>query len=71
MAKPGQIVIHLGQVGCHFGARMVFVEDLALREHLQSLASEEGFALDEESIFTITTTLRDIGNFARKDHRRR
>lgn len=41
---------------CHCGARLVFIEDLALREHLQSLTSQEGFALDEESAFTITTT---------------
>ena len=37
------------------GARRVFIEDLALQEHLQSLASEKGFALDEGSFFTITT----------------
>ena len=71
MAKSGQIIIQLGQVRCHFGARMVFVEDLALPEHLQSPASDKGFALDEEPVFTITTTLRNVGNFARKDHRRR
>ncbi|WLH66140.1 Fur family transcriptional regulator [Pseudomonas sp. FP2309] len=41
---------------CHCGARLVFIENLALHEHLQSLASEEGLALDEESVFTITTT---------------
>jgi len=41
---------------CQCGARLVFIEDLALHEHLRSLASEQGFALDEESVFTITTT---------------
>jgi len=51
---------------------MVFIEDRGLREHLQSLASEEGFVLDEELAFTIiTTTLQNVGNSARKDHRRR
>ncbi|HCJ7669645.1 ferric uptake regulator family protein [Pseudomonas aeruginosa] len=66
--KPKALSSQYDTMGCHCGARLVFIEDLALREHLQSLASEEGFALDEESIFTITTTcakcrqLRKEGN---------
>ena len=41
---------------CQCGARLVFIEDLMLREHPQSLAGEEGFALDAEPAFTITAT---------------
>jgi len=54
--KPEALNDQHDTLRCHCGARLVFIEDLALREHLQSLASEEGFALDEESVFTITTT---------------
>ncbi|WP_415268402.1 transcriptional repressor [Acidovorax sacchari] len=41
---------------CQCGARLVFIEDLMLREHLESVTCEEGFALGEEPVFTITTT---------------
>ncbi len=54
--KPKALNDQYDTLRCHCGSRLVFIEDLALREHLQSLASVEGFALDEESIFTITTT---------------
>lgn len=54
--KPDGINAHYDTLRCDCGARLVFIEDLALHEHLQLLASEEGFALDEESVFTITTT---------------
>lgn len=54
--KPDGINAHYDTLRCDCGARLVFIENLALHEHLQSLASEEGFALDEESVFTITTT---------------
>lgn len=54
--KPEVLHDQCDTVRCHCGARLVFIEDLALHEHLRSLASEQGFALDEESVFTITTT---------------
>lgn len=54
--KPKASNEQCGTLRCHCGARLVFIEDLALREHLRSLASAEGFAIDEESVFTITTT---------------
>lgn len=54
--KPETLNDQCDTLRCHCGARLVFIEDLALHEQLQSLASEEGFALDEESVFTITTT---------------
>ncbi|OAX65559.1 hypothetical protein A6R71_07420 [Xanthomonas translucens pv. arrhenatheri] len=54
--KPEALDDQYDTLRCHCGARLVFIEDLALHAHLQSLASEEGFALDQESVFTITTT---------------
>lgn len=54
--KPVAINDQHDTLRCHCGARLVFIEDLELHEHLQSLASEEGFLLDPESAFTITTT---------------
>lgn len=54
--KPEALNNQHDTLQCQCGARLVFIKDLALNEHLQSLASEEGFALDEESVFTITTT---------------
>ncbi len=41
---------------CHCGARLVFIEDLAFRKHLQLVAFQEGFVSDNEPVFTITTT---------------
>ncbi|WP_061942780.1 hypothetical protein [Collimonas pratensis] len=40
---------------CHCCATF-FIEALALRKHQQSLAFQEGFALDEEAVFIITMT---------------
>ena len=54
--KPEALDDQCDTLRCHCGAQLVFIEDLALHEHLQSLASEVGFALDAESVFTITTT---------------
>lgn len=54
--KPEALNDQYDTLRCYCGARLVFVEDRALHEHLQSLASSEGFALDEESVFTIITT---------------
>ncbi|QQQ51865.1 hypothetical protein JJQ97_06435 [Pseudomonas syringae] len=54
--KPQTLNNQRDALRCQCGAWLVFIEDLALHEHLQSLASEEGFALDEGSVFTITTT---------------
>ena len=54
--KPEALDDQYDTLLCHCGAQLVFIEDLALHEHLQSLASEVGFALDAESVFTITTT---------------
>ncbi len=46
---------------CRCGARLVFIEDPVLRAHLRSLACEEGFVLDAETVFTITTTCARCG----------
>ncbi|WP_307612657.1 Fur family transcriptional regulator [Variovorax boronicumulans] len=54
--KPEALNEGYGTLRCHCGERLVFIEDLALHEYLKSLASEKGFAIDEESAFTITTT---------------
>lgn len=56
VAKPEALNDSYATLRCHCGARLVFIEDLALREHLQSLACEQGFAFEERSVFTITTT---------------
>ncbi|MGJ7558497.1 Fur family transcriptional regulator [Variovorax sp. RB3P1] len=54
--KPEALNDGYGTLRCHWGARLIFIEDLALHKYLKSLASEKGFAIDEESAFTITTT---------------
>lgn len=54
--KPDRKNLHNDTMRCHCGARLVFLEDLALREHLRLLASKEGFDLDKEPVFTITMT---------------
>ncbi|AXL71799.1 transcriptional repressor [Pseudomonas aeruginosa] len=54
--KPDGLNAHYDTLRCHCGARLVFIEDQVLREHLRSLAREEGFALDREPAFTITMT---------------
>lgn len=64
--KPKALNDQHDTLRCHCGARLVFIEDLALHEHLQSLASEEGFALDEESVFTITTTCAKCRQFCKE-----
>lgn len=69
MAKPGQIVIHLGQARDRRGARMVFFENPASHAHQQSLVSEENVA-HEESVLTLTRGLREVDNSAKKDSRR-
>lgn len=53
--KPDALTARHDALRCRCGARMVFIEDLALRERLQALACANGFALDAESVFTITT----------------
>ncbi|WP_186087926.1 Fur family transcriptional regulator [Burkholderia gladioli] len=52
--KPDRKNLQNDTMRCHCGARLVFIEDRVLLEHLRSLASQEGFDLDEESAFTIT-----------------
>lgn len=54
--KPDALNARYDTLRCHCGGRLVFIEDLVLREHLRSLAREEGFALDAEPVFTISTT---------------
>jgi len=56
VAKPEALNDSYATLGCHYGARLVFIEDLAPREHLRSLACEQGFAFEERSVFTTTTT---------------
>ncbi|WP_369944390.1 Fur family transcriptional regulator [Xanthomonas medicagonis] len=54
--KPDALDAGYMTLRCHCGARLVFIEDLMLRKYLQSVAGEEGFALDAEPAFTITAT---------------
>lgn len=54
--KPEALNDQSDTLRCQCGERLVFIEDLALREHLRSRAFGAGFAVDEGSIFTITTT---------------
>ncbi|WP_175687538.1 Fur family transcriptional regulator [Burkholderia multivorans] len=54
--KPDRKSLHYDTLRCHCGARLVFIENPALREHLRLLAGEEGFDLDKEPAFTITMT---------------
>ena len=54
--KPDGTDAHYDTLRCHCGARLVFIEDEVLREHLRSLAYEEGFTPDKESAYTITMT---------------
>ncbi|HGL6717884.1 transcriptional repressor [Burkholderia contaminans] len=54
--KPDSKNLQNDTVRCRCGARLVFIEDRALREHLRSLATKEGFDLDNEPAFTITVT---------------
>lgn len=44
---------------CHCGARLVFIEDQTLREHLRVLAAKEGFDLGIEPAFTVTVMCAD------------
>lgn len=54
--KPDTPNAHCDTLRCHCGAQLAFIEDSVLRERLQSLASEEGFTLEAEPVFAITTT---------------
>lgn len=42
-------------LGCHCGARLVFIEDKTLYEQLHSLAGEAGFDIDNDPVFIIST----------------
>lgn len=53
--KPEALNGHYDTLRCHCGARLIFIENLALREQLRSLGAEKGFALEAASVFTITT----------------
>ncbi|ARP80544.1 ferric uptake regulator family protein [Bordetella genomosp. 8] len=65
--KPDALNARYDTLRCHCGGRLVFLDDLALRKHLQTLAREKGFALEAEPVFTISTTcekcrsLRNVG----------
>jgi Fur family ferric uptake transcriptional regulator len=65
--KPDRKTLHQDTLRCHCGARLVFIEDSALREHLRLLASEEGFDLDKEPAFTITMTCAGCQSFRKGD----
>ncbi|HCK0545008.1 TPA: transcriptional repressor [Pseudomonas aeruginosa] len=54
--KPARKNLQNDTMRCHCGARLVFIEDRVLREHLRLLATKEGFHLDKEPAFTITMT---------------
>lgn len=46
---------HITRIACVAnGEKLIFIEDPKLHEHLLSLASQEGFELDSEPVFTIT-----------------
>lgn len=55
VVKPEALNGQYDTLRCHCGARLIFIENLALREQLQSLGAEKGFALEAASVFTITT----------------
>ncbi|MBI0331261.1 Fur family transcriptional regulator [Burkholderia plantarii] len=61
--KPDRKNLQNDTLRCHCGARLVFIEDRVLLEHLRSLASQEGFDLDKESAFTITVTCAECRMF--------
>jgi len=42
-------------LACRCGQRQVFIKNLKLHAHLSLLASQEGFVLNSESVFTIST----------------
>jgi len=42
-------------LACRCGKRQVFIKNLKLHAHLNVLASEEGFVLHSDSVFTIST----------------
>ncbi|PZQ76320.1 MAG: ferric uptake regulator family protein [Variovorax paradoxus] len=54
--KPDTSSARYDTLRCHCGARLAFVDDPALRERLRWLACTEGFALDAEPVFSVTTT---------------
>ncbi|MET0550062.1 MAG: transcriptional repressor [Xanthomonas sp.] len=59
--KPDLLTARHDTLRCRCGARLVFIEDPVLRAHLRSLAGKEGFVLDAETVFTITTTCAGCG----------
>ncbi|MGX9936608.1 Fur family transcriptional regulator [Advenella kashmirensis] len=52
--QPPSKSLHNDTLRCYCGARLVFIEDQLLREHLRSLAKREGFNFDKEPAFAIT-----------------
>lgn len=46
---------------CRCGARLVVIEDQALRVHLRALASEAGFLVDQEPVFSISMVCTQCG----------
>ncbi|WP_371143105.1 Fur family transcriptional regulator [Burkholderia cepacia] len=64
--KPDRKNLQNDTVRCRCGARLVFIEDRALHEHLRSLATKEGFDLDNEPAFTITVTCAECRPFRRR-----
>ncbi|MBR7924177.1 MULTISPECIES: Fur family transcriptional regulator [Burkholderiaceae] len=64
--KPDGLSAKYDTLRCHCGARLVFIEDQALRESLRSVAGREGFALDKEPDFTISMTCSECKNNRKK-----
>ena len=54
--QTGRYECQLRHTKVPLGSAIGFIEDLMLHEHLQSLAGEEGFAIDVEPAFTIPST---------------
>ncbi|MDQ1093118.1 Fur family ferric uptake transcriptional regulator [Xanthomonas sacchari] len=66
--KPDLLTARHDTLRCRCGARLVFIEDPVLRAHLRSLAGKEGFVLDAETVFTITTTCARCGQLRTAAH---
>ncbi|SKC74448.1 Fur family transcriptional regulator [Paraburkholderia hospita] len=57
--KPNGQGAHYDTLRCHCAARLVFIADRTLREHLRALAAKEGFDLGDEPAFTVTVMCAD------------
>lgn len=57
--KPDGQGAYYDTLRCHCGARLVFIEDQTLRDHLRVLAAKEGFDLGIKPAFTITVMCAD------------